>query len=347
MNVHISYKLQRTPDIDKEMQHWTAKIQKRLQVFRPELIHLKGLVEQNSAREGTTVSLNLRLPSGQMAVHESAPNPTAALKAAFDDLLGQIGRHKDLLRNSHRWKRRRAAERRPAPEVPFGETIASLPPSTASGEEIRSYVNANLRRLQLFVERELYMRENSGQLDPDSISVEEIVDEAVARALDDRIEKPDLMGLEAWLYRLAIQGMDDVNSHLPASESDVNLQGVRRRRNERASDEPRMQFHQPDEAMTTESGIADTGMATPEEIAYTDEMFTLVQFALEGASPHDRETFILHALEGFSVDEIAAITGRRPEEVQQAIGRTREKLRRAFPIDNSFKKKLLQETGTH
>ena len=72
MNVHISYKLQRTPDIDKEMQHWTGKIQKRLQVFRPELIHLKGSVEQNSAREGTTVSLNLRLPSGQMAVQESA-----------------------------------------------------------------------------------------------------------------------------------------------------------------------------------------------------------------------------------------------------------------------------------
>src|ERR1700746_498140 len=226
MNVHISYKLQRTPDIDKEMQHWTTKIQKRLQVFRPELIHLKGLVEQNSAREGTTVSLNLRVPSGKMAVQESAPNATSALKAAYDDLLGQIGRHKDLLRNSHRWKRRRAVEGRPVPEVPFEETIASLPPPTATGEEIRSYVNANLRRLQLFVERELYMRENYGQLDPDSISVEEIVDEAVARALDDKIEKPDLMGLEAWLYRLAIQGMDDVNSHLPASESDVNLQGV-------------------------------------------------------------------------------------------------------------------------
>jgi len=132
MNVHISYKLQRTPDIDKEMQHWTAKIQKRLQVFRPELIHLKGLLEQNTAREGTTVSLNLRLPSGQMAVRESAPNATSALKAAFEDLLGQIGRHKDLLRNSHRWKRRQASEGRPTPEVPFEETITSLPPSTAS-----------------------------------------------------------------------------------------------------------------------------------------------------------------------------------------------------------------------
>jgi hypothetical protein len=42
MNVHFSYKLQRTPDLDREINHGTEKLQKRLQVFRPELVHLKG-----------------------------------------------------------------------------------------------------------------------------------------------------------------------------------------------------------------------------------------------------------------------------------------------------------------
>ena len=73
MNIHISYKVHRTPDIDQEINYWTEKVQKRLQVFRPELVHLKGSIEQNSPREGTTVALNLRLPSGQMAAQESAP----------------------------------------------------------------------------------------------------------------------------------------------------------------------------------------------------------------------------------------------------------------------------------
>ena len=40
MNVHFSYKLSRTPDIDREIQHGTEKVRKRLQVFRPELVHL-------------------------------------------------------------------------------------------------------------------------------------------------------------------------------------------------------------------------------------------------------------------------------------------------------------------
>ena len=344
MNVHISYKLQRTPDIDKEIQHWTAKVQKRLQVFRPELIHLKGLLEQNSAREGTTVSLNLRLPSGQMASEESAPNATSALKAAFDDLLGQIGRHKDLLRSSHRWKRRRVSEERPIEEVPFERTIAAVVVPSASAEDIRSYVNANFRRLRIFIDREISFRENSGDIESGSISPEEVMDEAVARALDEKISKPDRIALEPWLYRLSREAMNDLASRLQSDESAVNVQGLRHRRNERASDEPRMQFHQPDEAMTMESSIS-AGVPTPEDVAYADEMITLVQFALESAAPTDREAFVLHALEGFSVEEIVAITDRKPEEVKQAISRAREQLRHAFPANNPFKNHQLQETG--
>ena len=346
MNVHISYKIQRTPDIDKEMQHWTAKVQKRLQVFRPELIHLKGLVEQNSAREGITASLNLRLPSGQMAAQESAPTLAAAVKAVFDDLLSQISRHKELLRSAHRWRGRRGAKLRSSAEVPFEQTLASIPPLTATADDVRSYVNANFRRLSLFAQRQLFFRENSARLQPDSLTAEEIVDEVVARALDEKIEKPDRMALEPWLYRLALQAMDDLESRLSEAESDVHLQGVRRRRNERASDEPHLQFHQPDEAMTTESGIADARTSTPEEIAYSDEMITLVQFALRGATPQDREAFVLHALEGFSTDEIVAITDRRPEQVVESIRNARDKVRQAFPENNLFDSRRLQPTGT-
>jgi RNA polymerase sigma factor (sigma-70 family) len=346
MNVHISYKISKTPDIEKEIHHWTAKVEKRLQVFRPELIHLKGLVEQNTPREGATVALNLRLPSGQMAAQESAVSATAAVKAAFDDVLGQISRHKELLRNSHRWRRRHTAAARATSEVLFEQTLASVPPAIATVEDIRSYINASLRRLTLYVERELILREDSGQLASDCFFPEEIVDEAVARALDEKIEKPDRLDIEPWLYRLAMQAMDDLASRRSGNGSEVNLQGLRQHRNEGASDEPRFQFHQPDEAMTTESAVADRRVQSPEQIAYTDEMIALVQFALQGAKAEDREVFILNALEGFSVEEIAAITDRKPELIHSAIGRVRDKLRHAFPANNPFPKKLLEQTTT-
>src|SRR3989442_1922012 len=100
MNVHISYKVQKTPDIEKEINHLIEKLRKRLQVFRPELVHLKGVIEQNSPREGTIVSLNLRLPSGQMAVQESASTPTAAFQPAVYQLPQQLTKNQDLLPRS-------------------------------------------------------------------------------------------------------------------------------------------------------------------------------------------------------------------------------------------------------
>jgi RNA polymerase sigma factor (sigma-70 family) len=346
MNVHISYKVHRTPDIEKEINHLVEKLRKRLQVFRPELVHLKGNIEQNSPREGITVSFNLRLPSGQMAVQESAPTAAAAIKATLDDLLQQLTRHKDLLRNSHRWRRRRAERPGAELQVPFEQTVAAVQPQTVSSDDIRSYVNANLSRLDRFVERELIFRQSAEQISEDSVTKDEVVDEVIARALGDGAEKPDRLTLESWLYKLAIRSINDLAARGEDSISSVRLEESARSPNVRASDEPELQYHQPDEALTEENVIADRRLATPEEIAYSDEMITLVQFALEGARPRDREAFILQAIEGFSTDEIAAITDRKPEEIRVSIAAAREHLRRSPPLANRFRDKLLQNTGT-
>jgi DNA-directed RNA polymerase specialized sigma24 family protein len=122
----------------------------------------------------------------------------------------------------------------------------------------------------------------------------------------------------------------------------VHLEDSARKPNVRASDEPELQFHQPDETLTGENVIPDRRTATPEDIASSDEMITLVQYALAGASRPDRESFILHGVEGFSEEEIAAITDRKPEEVRLSIAKAREHLRRASPIANRFKDKRIQ-----
>ena len=186
MNVHISYRLHKTPAVEKDIQHQIEKLRKRLQVFRPELIHLKGMVEEMSAREGTSVSLNLRLPSGQMAVQAKASTAAAAVKSAFEDLLQQVNKHKELLRSSHKWPRRQnEVSARRNLSVPFEQTLAAVFPAVVSAEDVRSYVNVNLSRLERFVEREIYFREASDFIAPESISKDEVIDETIAAALRD------------------------------------------------------------------------------------------------------------------------------------------------------------------
>ena len=344
MNVHVSYKVHKTPGIEKEISHQIEKIQKRLQVFRPELVHLKAIIDQNSAREGTLVSLNLRLPSGQLTAQKKAPSPTAAIKAAFDELTQQIGRHKELLRSSHKWRRWRGGpQESPEPGVPFEQTLAAVLLPTISADDIGSYVNANLSRLERFVDRELYFRRADEEILEDALSTPEVVDEVIARALGDH-DRPEKLSLEPWLYRLALQAMNEMTTRLHELESPVHLEASRRRQNVEASDEAGLQFHQPDEGWTRESVIPDRRVSTPEQAAYSDEVIALVQAALRGADRTDREAFLLYGIEGFSLGEIAAITGRHLEAVRESVQRARDCVRSAPSIASEFHKELLVKT---
>src|SRR5262249_1584833 len=103
MNVHVSYKTGKTPEVELEFQHQIQKLRRRLQVFKPDLVRLHAFVEQENSRSASS-SLNLRLPSGQMAAQRSGDNALAAVKAAFTDLLSQVTKHKELLRGH--WSRK-------------------------------------------------------------------------------------------------------------------------------------------------------------------------------------------------------------------------------------------------
>jgi DNA-directed RNA polymerase specialized sigma24 family protein/ribosome-associated translation inhibitor RaiA len=340
MNVHVSYRLHKSPAVEKDIQHQIEKLRKRLQVFRPELVHLKGVVEEVSAREGTSVSLNLRLPSGQLAVQAKAATAQAAVKTAFEDLLQQVNKHKEILRASHKWQRdRRGNSTRPGAtvrEVPFEQTLAVVYPPIISADDVRSYVNVNLPRLERFVEREIYFRETHDAIPPDTLTKDEVIDETIAAALADGLEKPERLALEPWLYKLALRALDELSRTDESNDNAVPLEESARRRNVRASDEPELQFHQPDEAITGETVIRDVRVATPEQILASDEMLRLIASALRDLGSGPREVFILHAIEGFTVDEIAAITSHSPDRVVSFIAAARDHLRKTPSLNAEF-----------
>jgi len=344
MNVHVSYRVHKTPTVEKDIQHQIEKLQKRLQVFRPELVHLKGVVEELSAREGTSVSLNLRLPSGQLAVQTSAPTAAAAVKSAFEDLLQQVNKHKEILRASHKWQRgRRGRAARPGatvPEVPFEQTLAAVTPPVVSADDIRSYVNVNLARLERFVEREIYFREAQESVAPDTLTKEEVIDETIAAALGNGQEKPEKLALEPWLYRLALQSLDELSRTDETDGNAVCLEESARPRNVKASDEPELQFHQPDESITGETVIPDARVATPEQIMASDELLRLIAAALRDLGSGPREAFILHAIEGFTIEEIMGITGLPADRVVAFISAAREHLRNTPVLAREFHGRL-------
>jgi len=280
-----------------------------------------------------------------MAAEKKASTPSSAVKAAFDDLLGQITRHKDLLRSTHKWPRwRRGTETRPERQVPFEDTLASVQAPLISGDDVRTYVNVNLARLERFVERELYFRETSEQIEGESVTKDEVIDEAIARALGGG-DKPERVALEPWLYRLALHSMDEMARRAHEHNGSVHLEDSARKRNVKASDEAELQFHQPDEAILGATVIADQRVSTPEEIASSDELLRLVEAALHGTDRSAREAFILYAVEGFTHDEIAVITDRKLDDVRASVLVASEHLRKS-PLFAAPSKQTLAARST-
>ena len=111
-----------------------------------------------------------------------------------------------------------------------------------------------------------------------------------------------------------------------------------------SNDETRLEFHQPDESVLQESIIPNRDISSPEDTAAQSEVITLIERALRGTKPHDREAFLLFTVEGFTVDEIVAISNRPQDAVRKSIQAAREYLRRNLPVASHLKDKLLEHS---
>ncbi len=342
MNVHFTYKLNKSPTAEQYLQSQIDKLGPRLHVFNPDMISLRGSIEV-APKSGFVVAVNLRLPSGQMAARANAETLHGAIRIAFDDLSAQLNKHKQHLRSHYRFPGVRGEERPPIePQARFEDTVAAVKPDKVSSVDVAGFVNANLDRLRRYVERELASRLDNGQRRLQEVSAEEVINEAIANALDEHCPRPEKVALEPWLYRLSRSAMDRLGNQLDSGA------GSQRDHEEihpslDAADEQMLQFYQPDESTQSESLIADQYSGTPEDEASREELMEMVERALRGAAPQQREAFLLFTMEGFRPSEIAVITQRTAEQVQADIKVAREHLRRSLVAAGGRRQKLVAD----
>lgn len=366
MNVHFSYKTDKSPEVEREIQQHIEKLNKHLQVFKPELVHLHGTVS-SGAREGFSVSLNLRLPSGQLAANDHGASALAAVKIAFADLAGQLKRHKELLRSEHKWNRRQRGEKgslfaidAAVDQVMASPLPAKRPPQQANGKaespadghgvtaehfengksspnDLRNYINTNLARLDRFVTREMRYRD----INPDSVAKEEIIDEVVLAALSAE-DRPANLSIERWLYGLAMQTVKRMATDGGVIDGEIRLEQPVGQQNVSGTDDSLLQFHQPEDRLSRGDVIADSRVGTPEDLAANDELIDQLEATLRDVTPQQREAFVLMVVEGFSVDEIAAVTDQRVEKVKDHVTAARDHLMKKLPPSNTLKEKLLK-----
>jgi RNA polymerase sigma-70 factor (ECF subfamily) len=160
--------------------------------------------------------------------------------------------------------------------------------------EFWSLVNPLLGELSDAARRELRYLTALGDVAPDAITPEELVDEVLATAWEHRPRKPDGVEVKAWLLALMYQRLDGLNAE--------------------NGDEAVEELHLPNDEI--EEIIPDPG-PTPEEIVLVLEEEPLL---LDQSS---RRVLVMHDVYGISARQIGAIMGKPPREIAVDLIRAR------------------------
>lgn len=102
--------------------------------------------------------------------------------------------------------------------------------------------------------------------------------------------------------------------------------------------------NKPDESLTEESIVTGRRTTRSEDIASSDELIALLQVALLDSNAEDRAALILHAIEGFTVEEIAAITDSKSDAGRDSIAAGRRHARASPPLFDGFPEGSMQST---
>ena len=359
MNVHISYQAGKTPDLEREFQYQLQKLQRRLHIFKPDLVKFHAIVEHENGR-AAGASLSLRLPSGLMAVQKSGENTMAAVKSAFLELLSQVTRHKEVLRGHWTGKAARRSGREWAKQVPIlarkehpkaaekrhaggVEQASALRMDGSAVANVEAWLSANLHKLEEYIDQELRFQVEAERIREDQITREEVIDEVIVSALSQEDGRTQLLSPESWFHRLALQAIRRL-IHDNADTGNISLDAPAGIQNVTGSDENVLQYHQPDDSLPEESVIRDQNVRTPEEIMAGDEMVAQLDLVLREVQPQDREAFVLFTLEGFTVEEIARLMDRQVEQIRQSVQHARTHIQQKLPSQNELRRSLLHHS---
>ncbi len=298
------------PSHNKLIQRHTAKIRKLLDSFSADAVDLTLRLERLPRGNQFRASLVLTLPQQTLAVESVQDAATSALTEVFRDLFRKIKRFKSHLSREQIWKRRRVGEQ----------------PSTPAAWEVQEIAVENLERLETFIRREILHAVMQGEIPPGVVEPQAVVDDVFLYVTSQPQAKPPQMTVLQWMIQTARELLQKRFQEAQEKGEDSHVEETAQEKT--SWDDEVLSFYQPDEELRVEDLLADPHTDSPEEVLAREEMATRLEKAVAGLPNSLRESFVLFALEGFTSDEVAMMTGKTPDQVLAEVEEARELLRR-------------------
>ncbi len=294
-------------ETEKLIQRKLEKIERLLENFNEDLFFLRINYDQIKKRKRYNIRLMLQVVGRYLRVKKDGPDLTAVTNEAFDALIREIKKFKEFLRNEPEFRRKI----RPT----YKEKINKAQLKEEVQEAFERYVEQIMSRLYSFALKEIRNRVYQGQLKPGDIQVKDVLDEAIVQVSESIKDATEFKEREVRkeLYRHIIRiinrwtqerrsQLSMLDKTIPPEEIDTEL----------------YEFYQPDDIVHVEDIIPDT-IETPEEELEDEEMQKAIDQVISMMPDKWRQAFRLIELEGFSVEEVAMIQDRTPEDVKKTL----------------------------
>jgi DNA-directed RNA polymerase specialized sigma24 family protein len=314
--------LEATPRVEDALRQATRRLERVVSRFDPQTAHLRVVVASHRKRARFDVSARLTVRGGLLHARESRPDPVAAIKQAFTDLMSQCKRHVSHFRREH------LREKVYRPAQVLAEQLAQH--AAREAEALKPLDTDQIVRLQRFIRREAHYRRLEGRF-PHGVSPDSVLDDTVVLALEEADEKPEKMTSEAWLMRLARRALDQRD--LPptagngADDAHVETDAYEAGLLQPPTDDDLLTWFQPDEDPTVGDITVDTRVFSPEDLMASRELQSHL-FRLLGQLPESwRHAFTLYTIEGFDVNAVASSLECETDIVRHQVALATEFLR--------------------
>ena len=208
-----------------------------------------------------------------------------------------------------------------------------------SREEFFTLVGRHLTTLYRFVHDEIAAYEGAGELMPNELAMEDVVDEVVIRAYREYVRHPRRRPSESRLLRLAKERLEAEVRRLKAERRrgigiEEDIPESPRLEQDRMLGEQILYFHQPDEDLKREDIIPDLRVPPPDQASERQELQRCVDAALDDLPEEWRR-----ALELRFLDRVP------PEGLAEALGKPMPEAERIVEHARAFLRQRLLETG--
>lgn len=325
MNLHITVQVPRSPDINQIVDRFQHKLEPLLFVFQPELVQLQGRLVRHTSREGVCCRLNLHLPTGQLSSESTAPTAQSALRSAGADLLRQLQRHKQRLRES-----RPRFRPLPARSAPMPPVAVEAPERRA---DLAAYFGGHYQHLLAFVRRQIALREHLGELKRGWMEPAEVLDEVILSALQARPSDLD-QNRGRWLLLLCAAAIRNLEKSYGEQRHGQQL---------RSFEEPETGASVEDQEGERLPRLEDrlaSDHADPEEDAAAAEAMERLAAALRPLPHQQRHDLVLYLLEGFRPQELAQLSRRSEAEVRASLEQAEAALRHMPDVPSLLRRPL-------